>query len=114
MVDGSNWWQTVASGDRVGGMARAARLRQKLTEFDNQFSTPCSPSGAVEWLWRGRIFDDIEELGLRRCRIIADVDEFGLRSCGILSDVDEFGPRVEKHRAWLTTKVMGMPKRSSQ
>ena len=38
----------VAEGNRVGGMGRAVRLRQKLTEFDNQFSTPCSPSGAAD------------------------------------------------------------------
>ena len=29
-------------------MRGAARLRQKLEEFDNQFSTPCSPSGAAD------------------------------------------------------------------
>ena len=30
-------------------MRGAARLRQKLTEFDNQSSTPCSPSGAADY-----------------------------------------------------------------
>ena len=29
-------------------MRGAARLRQKLTEFDKQFNTPCSPSGAAD------------------------------------------------------------------
>ena len=41
----------VANAGRVGGMRGAARLRQKLTEFDKfdkQFSTPCSPSGAAD------------------------------------------------------------------
>ena len=53
VASGGKRWQRVANGGRVGGMGGAARLRQKLTEFDKfdkQFNTPCSPSGAAESL----------------------------------------------------------------
>ena len=32
--NGGKWWQMVAGAGRVGGMRGAARLRQKLSEFD--------------------------------------------------------------------------------
>ena len=31
---GGKWWQMVANAGRSGGMRGAARLRQKLSEFD--------------------------------------------------------------------------------
>ena len=34
VANGGKWWQMVASAGRVGGMGGAARLRQKLSEFD--------------------------------------------------------------------------------
>ena len=34
VAGGGRWWQMVASAGRVGGMGGAARLRQKLSEFD--------------------------------------------------------------------------------
>ena len=39
-------------------MRGAARLRQKLEEFDNLFSTPCSPSGAADYSIAPRIPPD--------------------------------------------------------
>ena len=56
----ARWWHgggtvvasagtVVAQAGRPGGMRGAARRRQKLEEFDNQFSTPCSPSGAADY-----------------------------------------------------------------